>query len=299
MQELLIISGKGGTGKTSITAGFAALARNIVIADCDVDAANLHMLLRPVTYHTEGFIGSQKAEIDPHKCTNCRTCEEHCRFDAIKILNAHSVVIAMACEGCGVCRLVCPEGAVTLEDHMSGHLFLSDTRYGPLVHARLGIAEENSGKLVAKVRENARLIAETQDSDYIIIDGPPGTGCPVISSSSGVDLALIVTEPTVAGLHDLKRVHRLIDHFAVPAMVCINKWDLDKEYAEEIETYCRHHKIELAGRIPFDRGVVSALAKGLPAVDYEIAGAPQLAGAGHAIQHVWQAVLHRLSSLSA
>ena len=296
MKEFLVISGKGGTGKTSITAAFAALAQDMVLADCDVDAANLHMLLEPVTYHTEEFVGSQKAIIDPSKCTNCRLCQRHCRFDAIESTKTACIIDPLGCEGCGVCSHVCPQGAIALRDHVSGHWFLSDTRYGPLVHARLGIAEENSGKLVAKVREHAQHIAREQHREYIVVDGPPGTGCPVISSISGVDLALIVTEPTVAGLHDLERVKRLADHFDVPVMVCINKFDLDESYTAKIETYCQEQDIEVAERIPFDKNVVYALIRGLPAVDYRAEPFSSPNGAADAIRNLWQAVLERLQS---
>jgi MinD superfamily P-loop ATPase len=296
MKEFLVISGKGGTGKTSVTAAFAALAQDMVLADCDVDAANLHMLLEPVTYHTEEFVGSQKAVIDPNNCTNCCLCQRHCRFDAIESTNTTCFINPLGCEGCGVCSYVCPEGAIAMWDHVSGHWFLSDTRYGPLVHARLGIAEENSGKLVAKVREHAQRIAEERQVEYIIIDGPPGTGCPVISSISGVDLALIVTEPTVAGLHDLERVRQLANHFGVPVMVCINKFDLDKAYTAKIENYCQEHEIEVAGRIPFDKNVIYALIKGLPAVDYETDPTSWQKSAASAIRNVWKAVQERLQS---
>ena len=295
MKEFLVISGKGGTGKTSITAGFAALAGDIVLADCDVDAANLHMLLEPVTYHTEEFIGSRKATIDPTHCSNCRLCQESCRFNAITSTEIACTVNPLSCEGCGVCSFVCPKGAITMHDHVSGHWFLSDTRYGPLVHARLGIAEENSGKLVAKVREQAQRIAQEKDVEYILVDGPPGTGCPVISSISGVDLALIVTEPTIAGLHDLERVRQLAGHFDVPVMVCINKYDLDEAYTRKIELYCQKQQIELAGRIPFDRNVVSALVRGMPAVAYTAPSTSE-GSAAKAICDVWQAVVNRLQA---
>ena len=298
MKEFLVISGKGGTGKTSITAAFAALASNIVIADCDVDAANLHMLLQTLTNQTEDFIGSQKAIIDPERCTNCGICEDRCRFGAIEGTGTHRVVDSMSCEGCGVCHLVCPEDTITLREHVSGQWLLSDTRYGPLVHAQLGIAEENSGKLVAKVRGEAQRIAAKESAEYILIDGPPGTGCPVISSISGVDLALIVTEPTVAGLHDLARVSQLADHFGVPAMVCINKFDLDETHTDKIESYCHQHGVEVAGRIPFDKQVVYALIKGLPAVDdHADSRTTSESSASKAIQGVWQTVLHRLEAL--
>lgn len=297
MKELLVISGKGGAGKTSITAAFAALAEKAVLADCDVDAANLHLLLEPMTYHAEEFIGSQKAVMDSDKCNNCGLCQKFCRFDAIGDTESTYVIDPLACEGCGVCSHICQQSAIAMKDHVSGYWFLSDTRYGPLVHARLGIAEENSGKLVTKVREQAQRIGEEENIDYVIIDGPPGTGCPVISSVSGVDLALIVTEPTIAGLHDLERVKQLTDHFSVPAMVCINKYDLDEAYVVNIETYCRKHRMEVAGRIPFDKNVVSALVQRKPAVDYQ--ADTDRGNAAGAIKNVWETVLNRLQSLPA
>lgn len=298
MKQLLVISGKGGTGKTSVTAAFAALADNIVIADCDVDAANLHMLLQTTSSQRDDFVGSKKAVIDSEDCINCGTCQDHCRFDAIKNTDTHYTVDPMSCEGCGVCHLVCPKDAITLKEHVSGQWIKSDTKYGSLVHAQLGIAEENSGKLVAKVKEEAMHIAAHNSAELILIDGPPGTGCPVISSISGVDLALIVTEPTIAGLHDLARVADLINHFGVPAMVCINKFDLHETYSDTIETYCHEHGLEFAGRIPFDKEVVYALTKGLPAVDQHASN--PLANGGRAsiaIRNVWMAVSHRLETL--
>ena len=298
MKELLVISGKGGTGKTSITAAFAALADNMIIADCDVDAANLHMLLQTGSSEREDFIGSQKAIIDPERCTDCGICEEYCRFGAIRGVGPHRVVASLSCEGCGVCHLVCPVDAITLKEHVSGQWITSDTAYGPLVHAQLGIAEENSGKLVAKVREEAQRIATAHNGEFILIDGPPGTGCPVISSISGVDLALIVTEPTIAGLHDLARIVDLTAHFEVSAMVCINKFDLDRTYSDRIESYCHEHDVEVAGRIPFDEQVIHALVKGLPAVDKH-ANSPLTSedSAAKAIKNVWTAVLHHVEML--
>ncbi|NMB44784.1 MAG: P-loop NTPase [Firmicutes bacterium] len=297
MKEFLIISGKGGTGKTSITAAFAALAGHIVLADCDVDTANLHLLLKPVTHHTEEFVGSQKASIDPANCTNCGLCQKLCRFEAINQTETARVVDQLSCEGCGVCSCMCPQQAITMQDHVSGHWFISDTQYGPMVHARLGIAEENSGKLVAKVREHAQRIAAQRHVDYILVDGPPGTGCPVISSISGVDLALIVTEPTITGMHDLLRVKQLADHFGVEVMVCINKYDLDEACTKQIETYCEKQRIEVAGHIPFDKNVVSAQIRGLSVADYQIDPAASSKGAAAAIKNTWQTVSKRLQTL--
>jgi MinD superfamily P-loop ATPase len=264
MKEIVVLSGKGGTGKTSIVGSLAVLAKRKVLADCDVDAADLHLLLSPSAKQESEFWSGQVASIDEDRCTECGLCQDLCRFDAIKDFRVDPI----ACEGCGFCWHICPVEAITMEENMSGHWFISDTRYGPLVHARLGIAQENSGKLVAVVRQQARHIAEEQNLDYIISDGPPGIGCPVISSLSGASLALLVTEPTLSGMHDLERVLGVCRHFGVPAMVCINKYDLNEENTRQIETYCSAQGVELASRIPFDNVVTEALVRGVPVVEY-------------------------------
>jgi MinD superfamily P-loop ATPase len=264
MREIVVLSGKGGTGKTSIVGSLAALAKSKVLADCDVDAADLHLLLKPSVKRENEFWSGQVASIDEAKCTQCGLCQELCRFDAIKDYRVDPI----ACEGCGFCSHICPEDAITMRDNMSGHWFISDTKYGPLVHARLGIAQENSGKLVAQVRQEARRIADERGFDYIISDGPPGIGCPVISSLSGASLALMVTEPTLSGIHDLERVLGVSGHFGVPAAVCINKYDLNEENSRRIEDYCKDQGIELAARIPFDNAVTEAIVRGLPVVEY-------------------------------
>ncbi|KKM09530.1 (4Fe-4S)-binding protein [Clostridiales bacterium PH28_bin88] len=285
MKELLIISGKGGTGKTSIVGSFAALAENKVLTDCDVDAADLHLLLHPEIREKKEFYASRKAFIHQEKCVQCGRCTEACRFGAIQEFRVNPIF----CEGCGVCFRLCPAGAITMEDHLSGHWFISDTRYGLLVHARLGIAGENSGKLVAEVRQAAKAMAEKKGYQFIIIDGPPGIGCPVISSLSGVDLSLIITEPTVAGKHDLQRVLQLTSHFNVRAMVCINKYDLDEEKSREIEQYCLDAGIEVAGKIPFDEAVTQAIVQGVPPVEHT-------RGAGaKAIETLWARVQQSLT----
>jgi MinD superfamily P-loop ATPase len=264
MKEIVVLSGKGGTGKTSIVASFAALAQSKVLADCDVDAADLHLLLRPVVKEEKEFWSGQVAFIDEGKCTECGLCQELCRFDAIKDFEVDPI----SCEGCNFCRQVCPVDAITMEDSMAGHWFISESKYGYLCHARLGIAQENSGKLVALVRQNAKLIAEKQNLDYIITDGPPGIGCPVISSLSGAGLALLVTEPTLSGIHDLERVIGVCRHFGVPVLVCINKYDLNEENTYQIESYCGNEGIGVAARIPFDNVVTEAIIQGLPVVEY-------------------------------
>jgi len=264
MKELVVLSGKGGTGKTSIVGSFAAMAQGKVLADCDVDAADLHLLLQPSAREENEFWSGQVAFIDEERCTQCGLCQDVCRFDAISNFKVDPV----SCEGCGFCFHICPAEAVIMRENLSGHWFVSETRYGPLIHARLGIAQENSGKLVALVRQQARQIAEKQGLDYIISDGPPGIGCPVISSLSGVNLALLITEPTLSGIHDLERVLGVCHHFGVPALVCINKCDLNEENTRQIENYCLNLEVAIAAKIPFDNVVTEALVQGLPVVEY-------------------------------
>jgi MinD superfamily P-loop ATPase len=264
MKELVVLSGKGGTGKTSIVGSLAALAKNKVLADCDVDAADLHLLLEPVIKQKHEFWSGQVAAIDEDKCTQCGLCPELCRFKAINDFRVDPV----SCEGCGFCFHICPAEAVTMKENLSGHWFISDTKYGSLVHARLGIAQENSGKLVALVRQQAKQIAEKQGAGFIISDGPPGIGCPVISSLSGANLALLVTEPTLSGIHDLERVLGVCRHFNVPALVCINKYDINEENTRHIESYCSSQGVEVASKIPFDNTVTEAMVQGLPVVEY-------------------------------
>jgi len=264
MREVVVLSGKGGTGKTSIVGSLAALAKSKVLADCDVDAADLHLLLSPSVKQENEFWSGQLACIDEEKCTQCGLCQELCRFDAIK----DYMVDPVACEGCGFCSHICPEEAITMRENMSGHWFISDTKYGPLVHARLGIAQENSGKLVAQVRQQARRIAQERGLEYTISDGPPGIGCPVISSLSGASLALMVAEPTLSGIHDLERVLGVSGHFGVPATVAINKYDLNEDNTRRIEDYCKEQGIEVAAKIPFDNAVTEAIVRGVPVVEY-------------------------------
>jgi MinD superfamily P-loop ATPase len=264
MKEVVVLSGKGGTGKTSIVGSLAALAKSKVLADCDVDAADLHLLLSPSIKQETEFWSGQVANIDEDRCTQCGLCQEQCRFDAIKDFRVDPV----SCEGCGFCSHICPVEAITMEENLSGHWFISDTSYGSLVHARLGIAQENSGKLVAVVRQQAKKIAEEQALDYIISDGPPGIGCPVISSLSGASLALLVTEPTLSGIHDLERVIGVCRHFGVPALVCINKYDLNGDNTQRIEAYCSTQSVEVASKIPFDNVVTEAMVHGVPVVEY-------------------------------
>jgi len=264
MKEVVVLSGKGGTGKTSIVGSFAALAKNKVLVDCDVDAADLHLLIQPVVKEKHEFWSGQVAFIDEEKCNQCGLCQELCRFKAIEDFRVDTT----SCEGCGFCFHICPVEAITMKENMAGHWFMSDSRYGTLVHARLGIAQENSGKLVAMVRQQARQTAQKEGADYIVSDGPPGIGCPVISSLSGVELALLVTEPTLSGMHDLERVLGVCHHFRVKPLVCINKYDINEDNTRQIETYCSSQGMEVASKIPFDDVVTRAMVRGLPVVKY-------------------------------
>ncbi len=265
MKELTVISGKGGTGKTTITAAFAALAQGQVMADGDVDAADLHLILTPRIKKEEEFFGGRAPLMDKDKCDECGICMELCRFEAIRDF----IIDPISCEGCGLCMHACPNDAITMEEKFSGHWFISDTRFGPMVHGKLGIAEENSGKLVSLVRQQARLIAEEENKDLIIIDGPPGIGCPVIAAMTGVDLVLAVTEPTLSGIHDLERVLGVAGHFSVPATVCVNKFDINTENTEKIKEYCRERNIEVVGEIPYDPIVTKAMVAGQSITEYD------------------------------
>lgn len=275
VKELVVISGKGGTGKTSLVASFAALAKSAVLADCDVDAADLHLLTSPRVIHNELFTGGSRAQIDVSLCTACAQCEALCRFDAIHLDNAGDIadsatfrVDSIACEGCGVCVWFCPTHAIELKPTVNGEWFVSETRFGPMVHARLGVAQENSGKLVSIVRTAAKQLAEERGSELVIVDGSPGIGCPVIASITGASLVVVVTEPTPSGLHDLERVADLIRHFGIPAAVCLNKWDLNAEMSRRIEVQAREQGMKLAGRIRYDRSVTSAQTASKSVVEY-------------------------------
>lgn len=258
MKEITVISGKGGTGKTSITASFAFLAKNRVLADCDVDAADLHILAQPEIIHQEDFFGGEKAVIDHDKCSLCGICKENCRYSAI---SASFVVDHTACEGCALCHYLCPESAIRMKETLNGKWFISNTRLGPMVHVNLIPGEENSGKLVALVRNQAKLIAEERNMDIVIVDGAPGVGCPVISSITGVDYVVIVTEPTMSGLHDMKRAAELVRGFNIPSSLVINKWDIHPGMTYEIQEFAKSKNITLAGKIPYDRTVKDSMVK--------------------------------------
>jgi len=295
MKQLVILSGKGGTGKTSLAAAFAHLAdgsthpMKAVLADADVDAANLELVLRPARLETHDFTGGSLAVIDPLLCKACAACELACRFDAILPGSRLYRIDPIACEGCAACVYQCPEEAIRMEPQTAGQWFRSDSRYGPLFHAELRPAQENSGKLVTLVKQQARLAALDGNYPFLLVDGPPGIGCPVISALSGADLALIVAEPTAAGIHDMQRILETATHFRIPALVCINKADIYPAGAHEIEAFCQEHNLDLIGRIPFDETVTLAMMNGEPVTAYR----PD-APASQAMADVWRSIASRL-----
>lgn len=280
MNELVVISGKGGTGKTSVTASFAVLAERPVLADCDVDAADLHLILSPRVIECHEFRSGHQAVIRQADCIGCGACLAHCRFQAVKMdgTTAGEAMFSVdptACEGCGVCVRFCPVKAIDFPERLCGEWMVSETRCGPLVHARLGAAAENSGKLVSVVRREARRVAGEQQRSLVIVDGPPGLGCPVIASLAGATLVLVVTEPTVAGEHDLERILALTRQFQMPALVCVNKWDVNPEWTTRIEDKARQIGAQVAGRIRYDRAVTQAQIEKMAVVEYQKAGCAQ------------------------
>jgi MinD superfamily P-loop ATPase len=285
MKELVIISGKGGTGKTSLTAAFASLSENSILCDADVDAADLHLLMDPQVVKRTDIKGGGIAEINSEKCSECGLCRELCRFEAI---TSEYKVDEIDCEGCGVCVDFCPENAIAFPTKICGEWYVSGTRFGPMVHARLGIAEENSGKLVTLVRQETKKIAEQEKIDLILTDGPPGIGCPVIAALGGASAVLIITEPTVSGLHDMKRVAELAAHFKVPGMVCVNKYDLNTDQTKAIEEFAEKRNIKVVGRIPFDPAFTKSMIRGQNIFEYD----PQ-SDAAKAVKSIWDKVLLR------
>lgn len=259
MKQITILSGKGGTGKTSLTAAYASLADNAVMADCDVDAADLFLILNPENVQEEVFLGGETAVIDPQGCINCGRCPAICRFDAIYFTGTTYEISPYKCDGCALCTRFCPTKAITMVRSDKSRWYSAETRFGPMVYARLGIAEENSGKLVTMVRHQAKLRAESEERDFVLIDGPPGIGCPTTSSLSGVDLAVVVTEPTQSGRHDLERVLDTVEHFGSRSAVIINKADINPEMTLAIEDFCRGRDVPLLAKIPFAEDFVKAM----------------------------------------
>jgi len=295
MKELTIISGKGGTGKTSLVSSFAALASKKVLVDCDVDAADLHLILRPQIKSKESFVGGKLAEVREEDCISCDKCFELCKFDAVKKSsngNAENMVFSidpLMCEGCGVCAYFCPVDAIDFNEKICGEWFISETSYGPMVHARLGIAEDNSGKLVTLVRTEAKRIAEEKGMDLLITDGSPGIGCPVIASIAGVSMVIIVTEPTVSGLHDMERVFHLTKHFNIPSVVCINKFDINPDMTDKIKKFCKIKGMEIVGLLRYDSDVTRAMIAQLPVVEYS-----KTAKITKEIKKCWESVVRLL-----
>lgn len=286
MKQITILSGKGGTGKTTITASFAVIAMNAVVADCDVDAPDLHMLFHPEVMKTQEFKGSKLAVIDKTKCVECGLCLEKCRFDAI---TEKFTVDPISCEGCGVCTIICPVNAIELTDRVSGHAYISKTKYGFMAHAMLSPGEANSGKLVTLVRQNAKILAEKENSDLIIIDGPPGIGCPVIASVTGVDAGLVITEPTMSGIHDLERALQLLEHFNVQPFVCVNMYDINKDNTEKIVVFCKENGIKTVGKITFNPIITEAMVNGKPIVEH----APE-SDVAKQIEEMWKDIVSAL-----
>jgi len=300
VKQLVILSGKGGTGKTSVAAALAHLAWQempIVMADADVDAANLELLLDPVKIEEHVFMGGQVAIIDPELCSLCGICQDVCRFDAVindTLPGGQQVyrIDPLACEGCASCVHQCPVEAIHSEEQQAGLWFSSDTSLGPLFHAHLFAAQENSGKLVTVVKQQGRLLAMDEGRELLIVDGPPGIGCPVISASAGADLALLVTEPTVSGIHDLERILGTVSHFRVPALVLINKADVNLAQTANIAAYCRERGLPLVGQLPYDDVITQAMVQRQPVTVYQPDGA--MAGA---LRDMWAQVRERLVAL--
>ena len=272
MHEILVVSGKGGTGKTSLTAAFAHLAQDAIICDLDVDAPDLHLLLQPRVWQFNDFYSGHQAIIVPERCDGCDICRQICRFDAVRFDGGRHIIDPLRCEGCKVCVTFCPSKAIAFSPRHCGTWYRSDTRFGAMVHAQLFPGQENSGRLVAYLRSQARETADALRKSLIISDGPPGIGCPVISAAAGVDLAVIVTEPTPSGLHDLERIVALCDHFKLAKAVIINKCDLNKDVAGRIETFCHRNACTIAARLPHDPAFVHAMIERKTVTEYQDSG---------------------------
>ncbi len=291
MKEIVVISGKGGTGKTSITASLALLAgARSVVVDCDVDAADLHLLLQPDFAHAESFVSGEVAVVDPDHCLGCGRCLEVCRFEAVTMAAGKATIDATSCEGCGYCARVCPEEAIANEPQTVGQWYRSRCRTGAaMVHARLAIGADNSGKLVARVKQEARRVAEAGDAPVILVDGAPGVGCPVVSSLSGADLVLLVTEPTVSGRHDLLRVQELVDRFRLPSVCLLNKADLSVGGRAALLADLEAAGVPLLAEIPYCESVPAALAAGKTILEHDPVLATIIERAWHDLQGLLQA----------
>jgi MinD superfamily P-loop ATPase len=285
MKEVVIISGKGGTGKTSIVSALAGLGPKKVLADCDVDAADLHLILNPEVRETMQFISGELPEIDKDLCIECGECLEHCKFGAI---SEDFQVIKENCEGCGVCAFVCPTEAARMYPRHCGEWYISDTRFGTMVHASLGIGEENSGVLVTTVRKKAGALAEEQGVNLVLVDGSPGVGCPVIASLTNADAAIVVAEPTVSAEHDLHRVCELTEHFGIQTMAVINKSDINEHISGTIENYCQERKIPVLGRLPYDSRFTQAQIKKQNVLEFD----PK--GLGVKMESIWEKMRQEL-----
>ncbi len=285
MKQIVVISGKGGTGKTSIVSALSSIGPKKVLADCDVDAADLHLILKPTIVEEHDFISGERPSIDLDICTQCGLCIDNCNFEAI---SDEFKILPEKCEGCGVCSFVCPAGAVTEEPRNCGKWFKSSTRFGTLIHAALGIGEENSGKLVTTVRNASTAAGEIEEAEIVIVDGSPGIGCPVIASLTNADLAVFVAEPTITALHDLKRVYKLTEHFKIPSMVIINKCGINANQENEIKVFCLEKEISIAGELPYDIGFTKAQIAGQSAVEYD----PE--GLGAKVEEIWKELEKKL-----
>ena len=286
MKQVTVLSGKGGTGKTSLVASFTALSQNTIVTDCDVDAPDLHLLLQPTILETQRFYGSKLATINPNRCIQCGKCEEACRFEAISKLQIDPIF----CEGCGVCAHICPVEAIMLHERISGFAYISKTKYGVMSHALLSPGEENSGKLVTLVRQNAQQIAELTGTQLILNDGPPGIGCPVIAAVGGIDAGLIVVEPTLSSIHDMERALALLNHFQIPALLCINKYDINPTNTQRIIDFCDVNNVDLVGKISYNLLITQAMVAGMPVVEYSPTSALV-----NEIAAVWKQVLNQLN----
>lgn len=285
MNEIVILSGKGGTGKTCLSAAFATLEETMVVADCDVDTANLYLILQPRNQQEEIYLSGYRAYINYEKCTNCGLCAEYCRFGAISFMNEVVTLSATSCDGCKLCSRICPSDAIRMVPSDKSRWYAGTYRNGYMAHARLAPGEENSGKLVNIVRENAKKMAVENHIETMIIDGPPGIGCPVISSVTGANKAILVTEPTKSGFHDLKRIWELTENFRIKSYVVINKYDLNYEVSSKIEEWCCNSGISVFGKIPFDKQVVDAMLHCKSIVEWN----PNSASA-HVIKNIWNSI---------